>query len=127
MNLEKELEGDKIGEGETKKLRRKSGRVLHRLVLEKEPVEALDELVLKVNDGFTAGEVTRSDLAAYLLLNASRLLGKNEITKIRHAFFDERKALDHLLRESESSGQLPDEIRKLLKDQFRSSVESRKE
>jgi len=96
-----------------------------RLVLGREAIEALETSVLVVNDGFFAGSVSKSDLATYLFKNASRFLKPGEIIKIRNEFFDERKALEDLIRKSSESGQLPEELRKLLKDQYRSSVEAK--
>lgn len=96
-----------------------------RLVLGREAIEALEASVLVVNDGFLAGSVSKSDLATYLFKNASRFLKPGEIIKIRNEFFDERKALEDLIRKSSESGQLPEELRKLLKDQYRSSVEAK--
>jgi hypothetical protein len=107
---------------EKKDKKGKEGQTQFRLVLTKESMEALDGLVSMVNDGFAAGYVSRSEFAGYLFKNASRFLSKSEIARIRAAFFDERRALDHLIRESESTGKLPEEIRKILKNQFQSSL-----
>ena len=104
----------------------KEGQTQFRLVLTKDSMEALDVVVGLVNEGFTAGLVSRSDLAGYLFKNASRSLSKAELVKVRAAFFDERKALEHLIRESESTGKLPEELRKLLKNQYRFSIENQK-
>lgn len=96
-----------------------------RLVLGKEGMDALDEAVRFVNDGFEAGKVEKGDLATYLFKHASRLIGKAELIRIRNLFFDEKLALENLIRKSETSGKLPEEIRKLLRDQFRTSPEER--
>lgn len=92
-----------------------------RLVLGRKAIEALDNLVAFVNDGFASGSVSRVQLAGYIFENAKRYLNKSELVKLRQAFFDERKALDQIIRESDSTGKLPEEIRKILQSQFRAS------
>jgi len=97
------------------------GQKQFRLVLGRKAIEALDGLVDVVNDGFRSGSVSRVQLAGYLFENAKRFLTKSELVRLRQAFFDERKALEHVIRESESTGKLPEEIRKILQSQFRAS------
>jgi hypothetical protein len=96
-----------------------------RLVVGMEANESLEAAVQLVNDGFLAGSVSKSDLATYFFKNASRFLKPAELVRIRNEFFDERKALEDLIRKSEESGGLPEELKKLLKDQYRSSVEDK--
>lgn len=98
-------------------------KVQFRIVVGKEASESLEAAVHIVNDGFLSGEVTKSDLATYLFRNAKRFLTKAELQKIRNEFFDDRKALEQLMQNSDSSGRLPEEFRKLLKDQYRSNFE----
>lgn len=117
--VEEELEERKEGEFKVRDSEKKKVQSQFRLVLGKEAVDALDDLVDFVNTGFVAGEVARADLAGYLFRNAKRLLSKGELTKIRTEFFDERKALENLIRDSEATGKLPDDIRRILKDQAR--------
>lgn len=97
-----------------------------RVVVGKDASDALDGVVAIVNEGFTSGSVSRTDLASYLFKNAKRFIGKTELERIRNEFFDERLALEKLLRSSTTSGKLPDEIRKLLKDQFRNQPDEKK-
>lgn len=118
-----EIEERKDGEFNGRDGEGKKAQSQFRLVLGKEAIDALDDLVDFVNTGFVAGEVTRADLAGYLFENAKRLLGKSELSKIRNEFFDERKALENLIRDSERVGRLPEELRRLLKDQTKLNVE----
>lgn len=128
MELEK-LNGQEEKKNETQDQRKKKAEKAQnqfRVVVGKEANDALDELVGIVNEGFTAGSVTKSGLATYLFKNAHRFLKKAEISKIRAEYFDERLALENLVRESEASGKLPDDLRKLLKEQHRASLENLK-
>jgi len=124
-NMSKEEEKKKQIEEQRKK-RSDKAQNQFRIVVGKEANDALDGMVGQVNDGFTAGSVTKSDLATYLFKNAHRFLKKAEIVKIRTEYFDERLALENMVRESESSGKLPDDLRKLLKEQHRASLENLK-
>lgn len=125
-NLKNEEEKEDKGSKNSSKNREDKIQTQFRLVVGKDAVVALEELLSTVNNGFTAGSVTKSDLATYLFTNAHRFLKKAEIVKIRAEFFDERVALEHLIQSSESNGKLPEELRKLLRDQHRSSLESLK-
>lgn len=119
---------DELKKEEVREERKEKGKVQNqfRLVVGKLESESLDEMVGVVNEGFSAGEVSRTDLVGYLLLNAKRLLSKAEIAKIRDQFFDERKALDNLMRDSEIEGRFPEELSKILKERFRLNAQDKK-
>ena len=78
-----------------------------RVVVGKEASDSLDEAVSFVNDGFAAGSVSRTDLASYLFRNAKKYIGKGELERIRNEFFDERLALEKLVRGQEAGGKFP--------------------
>ena len=104
---------------EVAKISTRAGQNQFRLVLGREAIESLDEVVNFVNEGFHAGKVARASLAGFLFRNARRYLSKNDLSKLREECFDERLALDRLLKESEKSGELPEALRKMLRDQFK--------
>ena len=95
------------------------GQTQFRLVLDREAIGALEKVVETVNEGFGGGQVTKTNIASYLFRNAHKYLKKTEIDKIRSEFFDEKVALQNLIRKSEQEGTLPEELRKLLRDRYR--------
>jgi len=122
-NLEEEKKKNRNGIENQVQKKSKREQSQFRLVLGKDAIEALEQMVSVVNTGFTAGQVSKVDLATYLFKSAHRFLKKAEVLKIRNEFFDERIALKNLIRDSETSGKLPDDLVKMLKDQHKSSEE----
>lgn len=122
-NLEEEKKKNKNGIENQVQKKSKTEQMQFRLVLGKDAIEALEQMVSVVNTGFTAGQVSKVDLATYLFKSAHRFLKKAEVLKIRNEFFDERVALKNLIRDSETSGKLPEDLVKMLKEQHKSSEE----
>lgn len=61
------------------------------------------------------GEVTRSDVANFLILERGKIVGEGDIKVLRSLHFDERKMLYALLHQSGRSGELPEEVRRALR------------
>lgn len=97
-----------------------------RVVISKESNEVLEKLVVRVNDGFEGGEVNKSDIANVIFLNAAKTFSESEIKVLRNLHFDERKVLRALLRKSEDLSDLPEEIKKSLREYYGLSEQNKK-
>lgn len=98
-----------------------------RLVINKAANESLEEIVKIVNSNFSCGEITKSNIAEWILSNLNGSLAKSEIRKIQEFYIDEKKMLQDLLKGSVSQGnELPEEIKKALKEHFGFSTKSKK-
>lgn len=104
----------KTGEKELKKKTRTLNDP-YRVNVSEEVHELLRELVQRSNDGFDGGEVTRSDVANFLLLKSGKSFIEADIKSLRNLHFDERKMLSALLHQSAKNGELPEEIKLALR------------
>ncbi len=95
----------------------------YRVVITKEANECLEEIATKVNRGFEGGEVNRSDVAVYVFQNLSKLLSDSDLKAIRARHFDEKKVLGSILR---SENELPEEIRRALREYYGVSEKDKK-
>ncbi len=87
----------------------------YRIVITKEANECLEVVAAKVNKGFEAGTVNRSDVAIYVFQNLSKLLTESDIKAMRSLHFDEKKVLGSILKSDED---LPEEIRRVLREHY---------
>ena len=87
-----------------------------RVVINKEASFLLDQMHCQVQDGFDGGEVTKSDVANWLIRAASESFGDHEVKIIRHLYFDERKILASLLKISKNENLLPETLRKAIRE-----------
>ena len=76
----------------------------------------LEKLVERCNDGFDGGSVTRSDVANRLIVESGKAFGEADVKALRNLSFDDRKMLHSLLQRSGKSGELPEEIRRALRE-----------
>ncbi len=104
----------KSGEKELKKKTRTLSDP-YRVNVSEEVHELLRELVQRSNDGFDGGEVTRSDVANFLLLKSEKSFVETDIKSLRNLHFDERKMLSALLHQSAKKGDLPEELKQALR------------
>lgn len=104
-----------IQEKKTKKIK-SAEEDQYRVVIQKESNEALEELVRRTNDGFEGGEVTKSDVVNMLISNHARSFSDADIKNLRLLHFDEKKVLRALLRKAGDDGDLPSEIKKVLRE-----------
>ena len=87
-----------------------------RVVLNRRANDALEELTIKINSEFEHGEITKSDVANWVLERVKNKINQSEIDEIKEANFDETKALAELLRNSKNdNSSLPPEVIKALK------------
>ena len=78
----------------------------------------LETLVKRSNEGFDGGEVTKSDVASLLLLSSAKSFSDSEIKTLRATHFDEKKMLRTLLKQSSDDVDLPDHIKKALREHY---------
>jgi len=86
-----------------------------RIVITKEANESLEAVVKKVNSGFEAGAVSRTDIAIYVFLSLPKIISDVDIKAIRSQHFDERKVLSSLLK---TSDELPEDLRRALREHY---------
>lgn len=87
-----------------------------RVVINKESKFVLDELVLKANEGFEGGEISKSDIVNLLIFNHGNSFPDSEIKYLRNLHFDEKKVLKALLKKAGEEGELPNEIKRVLRE-----------
>jgi hypothetical protein len=86
-----------------------------RVVIEKEANQSLEAVAAKVNAGFEAGSVSRSDVANYIFLHLEKLISESDIKAIRALHFNEKKVLASILRGQDN---LPEEVKKALRAHY---------
>lgn len=90
----------------------------YRVVISKVANEALEEMMRRANEGFDGGEVTRSDIVNMIAVNYTKSFSEADIKALRNLHFNERKMLKALLRRTGDDGDLPDEIKRALREHF---------
>lgn len=124
---EEREEGTKTGNQEKKTKKLKSAEDdQFRVVIQKESNDALEELVRKTNEGFEGGEVTKSDVVNLLISNHAKSFSDSDIKNLRLLHFDEKKVLRALLRKAGDDGDLPSEIKKVLREHLGISDSSKR-
>lgn len=128
FNKEEEREeGTKTGNHEKKTKKLKSAEDdQYRVVIQKESNDALEELVRRTNEGFEGGEVTKSDVVNLLISNHAKSFSDSDIKSLRLLHFDEKKVLRALLRKAGDDGDLPSEIKKVLREHLGISDSSKR-
>ena len=112
--MEKNLENNKKENTEQKHGLQNQFRV----VINKEAQLGLLAVIERVNNGFDGGEITKSDLVNWMLVNSTRFVSDADVKTLRSLHFDEKKMLGSLLRTAGDHGALPDEITKALREHF---------
>lgn len=87
-----------------------------RVVISMEARDTLERLVSDVNHGFIGGEVTVSDVANWLIEGARKGFSRDELKEIRTAHTDERKILEMILAGSAKADDLPEALRKVIRE-----------
>lgn len=103
---------------EISKKRKISDEDQYRVVISKEINESLESLVKKINNGFDGGEITKSDVANFLILGSAKSFSDAEIKILRGLHFDEKKMLRSILRQTGDEGDLPEHLKKALREHY---------
>ena len=117
--METENKTNRTGTGTKKEYENKDNenkREQYRIVIDKESNQKLEDMVEKVNEDFDTGTVSKSDLAMYVFLNLKKFITNEDIKALRIKHFDDRKVLNDLLKISETKAELPEEVRKFLRE-----------
>jgi hypothetical protein len=88
----------------------------YRVVITKEANQELEKLVDKVKEGNETVEISKSDVANYVFGNLNKLMSESDIKALKNIYFDERKVLQNILRQSQDGMELPVEIKKMVRD-----------
>jgi hypothetical protein len=91
---------------------------IHRIVISKDAKLALDDLLKKANEGFDAGEISKSDIVNMLLINAPKHMTDADIKNLRALHFDEAKVLAAMLKGVAQGEQLPETLKSALRTQY---------
>ncbi len=106
---------------------KKGTKGLYRVVISKEANKSLEEIVDLVNNDFSCGEITKSNVAEWILTSFKGSLPKADIKKIQESYIDEKKLLQDLLKGStNTNSDIPPEISKALKAHFGFSSKQKK-
>ncbi len=119
MNNSNNINKDK----EKKKSEGIDGRDQFRVVITDESNAAIEEVARKVNEGFGAGAVSKSDIANYVFLNLSKSVSDADIKALRAIHFDDKKVLGTLLR---GESELPDDLKKAIRAHYGISEKEKK-
>ncbi len=114
--LEKKEKGK---EEKTKKEGSKTGdSTQYRVVIGVEANTELERYLGKASEGKEPVDITKSDLANYVFCNLSRFLSESDLKSIRCQHFDERRVLQSLLKQASDGTELPEELRKAIRDHY---------
>lgn len=94
---------------------------IQRIGISSKANEAIKECMERVNDGFVGGRVNRSQIANWILEQATERITESDIREIRAEHFDEVAALEGLLRQVKGNGAMPAELKALLQKQLQPS------
>jgi len=106
---------NKIQDQDKAKNQDKKAEDTYRISISKTAEKAVLELMEKVNQGFTAGQVNRSQLASWVIGKFADGAGAEEIRAIRMDHVNELVLLEHYYKEAKESGKLQPEVRDLIR------------
>ncbi len=84
------------------------------------------DVLSKVNEGFEAGIITKSHLANYVFENLERLMDDSDVKSLRVLHFDDHKMLNSLLKNTGDTNQIPDELKRVLREHYGISERDKK-
>ncbi len=90
----------------------------YRVVITKEASKILENLLAKVRNGFDNGDINKSDIANFIILDAEKTFSESGIRTLRTLHFDEKKMLAAILKTSRIDGELPEPLRKAVREHF---------
>lgn len=89
-----------------------------KITIERNAEKTLSKMLEKVNEGFEAGRLNRQQLASWILIKFGDGLDEQQINEIRGDHFNEISLLENILKRGKESGQLPAELKLLLRQQM---------
>jgi hypothetical protein len=94
-----------------------------RVVISREANAQIEKCIVKACQGFDPSALTRTDIANYVFCNLPKLLSDADFKALRALHFDEKRLLSSILK---SENELPEEIRKALRDHYGLSEPAKK-
>ena len=91
---------------------------LERITVSKEAQNTLGTITDRINDGFNAGKVNKTQMANWILKCFLNDLNEAQIKEIRAEHFDEVAMLENILKQAKESGKVPTDFKSLLQKQF---------
>jgi hypothetical protein len=88
----------------------------YRVVISKETNDALEEMVKRASEGFDGGEIAKSDVVNLVVVNYVKSFSESDIKALRNLHFNERRMLKALLRKGGGEGELPEEIKRAVRE-----------
>lgn len=86
-----------------------------KITVRREAEEKLAQVLERVNNGFEAGRVNRQELAGWIFTRFAKDCDSEVVKAIRQDHFDEFAMLESLLKKSKEQGQLPSDLKFLLR------------
>lgn len=114
-NIEEEKKKRKDGE-EDGEQNKNGDSTQYRVVITAEANSELERYWKKAGEGKEPVQLTKSDLANYVLCNLSKFLTDSDIKTLRSLHFDERRVLQSLLKQSNDGSELPSELKRAIRD-----------
>lgn len=112
MELENTNTKDKNGNGSGNQENTEEEYI--KVTVSKKAEKAIGDLLVRVNDGYEGGRVSRQDLMSWILAKFVEECTDQEIRAIRADHFDEISLLELSLKRFKQAGGLPPELKKLL-------------
>ena len=123
--IEKEIQNTET-KAESAKKRKSSDEDQYRIVISKEVNDALELAVSKTNADFHGVSVDKSDVGNYLLANATKVFTDSDVKALRYLHFDEKKILRSLLRNAGDDSELPEHLKKAIREHYGITEASKK-
>lgn len=125
MNLELDRNGEG-GDGKEEKRRGEKNldqsEGVRRIWISKELDEKLEVILKRVNDGFDGGKISRAQIVTWQLMRWAETCGDRDIEMIRLAHINEVTMLEAIIRKAKESGEMPQELRLLIRKQLAGGV-----
>ena len=104
------------GKREPEKGSKPGGQGQYRVIISQEANQELEWMVAKIVEGSDSIAICKSDVAEYVFKNLASFLGVSDFKAMRSLYFDEKKVLGSILKRANIGGDLPDEIKKALRE-----------
>ena len=90
-----------------------------RVIISDETRDFIDVMLIRANEGFAGGEVTKSDIANWAIMCAGKTFDDGVIKTLRTVHCNERKMIGALLRSSAEDGSdLPEDIKRAIREHY---------
>src|SRR3989338_4759078 len=87
-----------------------------RVVIDRGSNEELEKVVKELKEEFEMVNITKSDVANYVFKNLERFISERERRELGHLHFDGIKALSVMMRKYKEGGEVPLEMKKMLRE-----------